>query len=94
MQLYKQEYTGTYSRRSVVLSAFYTQLVVTGVAGKRDLLLTSILMVCWVNFVGGFIRPDRHTLPSGLQSLNGSDQNGGCAKSFSSTPRNSSLALH
>ena len=35
--------------------------------------------MCWVNFVGGFIRPDRHTRPIGLQSLNGSDQNGGCA---------------
>ena len=28
---------------------------------------------------GAFLRPDRHTLPSGLQSLSGSDQNGGCA---------------
>ena len=28
---------------------------------------------------GSFLRPDRHTLPSGLQSLSGSDQNGGCA---------------
>ena len=28
---------------------------------------------------GAFIRPDRHTLPRGLQSLSGSDQNGGCA---------------
>ena len=28
---------------------------------------------------GAFLRPNRHTLPSGLQSLSGSDQNGGCA---------------
>ena len=34
--------------------------------------------VCVCDFTGAFLRPDRHTLPSGLQSLSGSDQNGGC----------------
>ena len=34
---------------------------------------------------GAFLRPDRHTLPSGLQSLSGSDQNGGCASTTDMT---------
>ena len=31
-------------------------------------------------FIGGFVRPQSHTLPDGLQSLDGSDTNGGCSQ--------------